>query len=82
MLMPSFEQKMSLLVADCPGLAQKILAKDNGYFIPLGSFNIKKHPDVLLRIIDESREDYLYPKDLFTFIELPRETKLALAAAA
>jgi len=52
-LMPSFEQKMSLLVADCPGLAQKILAKDNGYFIPLGSFNIKKHPNVLLRIIDE-----------------------------
>jgi hypothetical protein len=52
-LMPSFEQKMSLLVADCPVLAQKILAKDKGYFIPLASFNIKKHPDVLLRIIDE-----------------------------
>jgi len=51
--MPSFEQKMSLLVEDCPGLAQKILAKDNGYFIPVASFNIKKHPDVLLRIIDE-----------------------------
>ena len=52
-LIPAFEQKMSLLVADCPVLAQKILAKDNGYFIPFTSFNIKKHPDVLLRIIDE-----------------------------
>jgi hypothetical protein len=50
---PSFEQKMSLLVADCPVLAEKILAKDNGYFIPFTSFNKKKHPDVLLRIINE-----------------------------
>jgi hypothetical protein len=52
-LLPSFEQKMSVLVADCPNLAQKILSKDHGYFIPFTSFNIKKHPDVLLRIIDE-----------------------------
>ncbi len=44
---------MSLLVEDCPSLAQKILAKDKGYFIPGASFNIKKHPDVLMRIIDE-----------------------------
>jgi len=53
LIIPSFEQKMSLLVEDCPGLAQKILAKEKGYFIPVASFNIKKHPDVLLRIIDE-----------------------------
>jgi hypothetical protein len=53
LLLPSFEQKMSLLVADCPSLAQKIEEKEKGYFIPLTSFNIKKHPDVLLRIIDE-----------------------------
>jgi hypothetical protein len=53
LIIPSFEQKMSLLVEDCPGLAQKILAKNNGYFIPVASFNIKKHPDVLLRIINE-----------------------------
>ena len=53
LIIPSFEQKMSLLVEDCPNLAQKILAKDKGYFIPGASFNIKKHPDVLMRIIDE-----------------------------
>ena len=52
-LIPAFDQKMSLLVADCPALAEKILARDNGYFIPFTSFNIKKHPDVLLRIINE-----------------------------
>jgi hypothetical protein len=52
-LMPYFEHKMSLIVADCPALAQKILAKVNGYFIPMASFNIKTHPDVLLRIINE-----------------------------
>ena len=53
LMVPSFEQKMSLLVEDCPSLAQKILAKDKGYFIPAASFNIKKHPDVLMRIINE-----------------------------
>jgi hypothetical protein len=53
LLLPSFDQKMSVLVEDCPGLAQKILAKEKGYFIPVTSFNIKKHPDVLMRIIDE-----------------------------
>jgi hypothetical protein len=53
MLIPDFDHKMSLIVSDCPTLAQKILARDNGYFIPVVSFNIKKHPDVLLRIINE-----------------------------
>jgi hypothetical protein len=52
-LLPFFDQKMSLLVADCPDLAQKIRAKNVGYFIPFASLNLKKHPDVLLRIINE-----------------------------
>ena len=58
LLIPSFEEKMSVLVEDCPGLAEKILAKDKGYFIPAASFNIKKHPDVLLRIINEYNKCY------------------------
>jgi hypothetical protein len=53
MLIPYFDHKMSLIVSDCPILAQKILAKENGYFIPMASFNLKTHPDVLLRIINE-----------------------------
>ena len=52
-LVPSFGTKMSLLVEDCPALAQKVLAHDKGYFIPLTSFNAHKYPEVLLRIISE-----------------------------
>jgi hypothetical protein len=36
----------------------------------------------LLRIIDESGEDYLYPKTLFRAIELPQSVKKAVLAAA
>ena len=31
-----------------------------------------------LRIIDESGEDYLYPKSYFVLVELPREAEKAL----
>jgi hypothetical protein len=52
-IIPAFDQKMSEIVSDCPTLAKKIKSKDNGYFIPFATFNIKKHPDVLLKIINE-----------------------------
>lgn len=52
-LVPSFDEKMSEIVHDCPALSQKIQAKEKGYFLPLTSFNIKKHPEVLLKIINE-----------------------------
>jgi hypothetical protein len=35
----------------------------------------------LLRVIDESGEDYLYPKSFFRLIELPRPIKKAVMAA-
>jgi hypothetical protein len=35
----------------------------------------------LLRIIDESGEDYLYPKALFRTIALPQSIKKAVLAA-
>ncbi len=38
--------------------------------------------DGLLRIIDESGDDYLYPKALFRSIELPQTIKKAVLAAA
>ena len=34
-----------------------------------------------LRVIDESREDYLYPESYFILIELPRKAKDALVLA-
>jgi hypothetical protein len=36
----------------------------------------------LLRVIDESGEDYLYPKTLFRSIALPQAVKKAVLAAA
>jgi hypothetical protein len=36
----------------------------------------------LLRVIDESGEDYLYPKMLFRTIALPQSIKKAVLAAA
>ncbi|HWW77388.1 MAG TPA: hypothetical protein VNZ44_18445 [Pyrinomonadaceae bacterium] len=38
--------------------------------------------DGLLRVIDESGEDYLYPRDLFVPVELPRDAEEALTSAA
>lgn len=38
--------------------------------------------DGLLRIVDESGEDYLYPAHLFLKIELPLEIERALLPAA
>jgi hypothetical protein len=35
----------------------------------------------LIRVIDESGEDYLFPKELFAEIELPQGLKRKLAAA-
>jgi hypothetical protein len=34
-----------------------------------------------LRVVDESGEDYLYPKGLFAPVELPEDTKRAVANA-
>jgi hypothetical protein len=36
----------------------------------------------LLRVIDESGEDYLYPKALFRSVALPQAVKRAVLAAA
>ena len=36
----------------------------------------------LLRIVDESGEDYLYPKVMFRSIALPQSVKKAVLAAA
>ena len=38
--------------------------------------------DGLLRIVDESGEDYLYPQSLFAPVELPPASQRAFAAAS
>ena len=36
----------------------------------------------MVRVIDESGDDYLYPKDIFRAIDLPEAVRKAVLAAA
>ncbi len=36
----------------------------------------------MVRVVDESGEDYLYPSDYFLAVELPQQVQQALALAA
>lgn len=66
-----------------------VCMKNDGY---AASLEVRKVyqviPDVqadnhqLIRIIDESDEDYLYPTDYFVFVELPQAVVNAFAVAA
>jgi hypothetical protein len=49
-------------------------------YVALRDSNAEKHG--LVRIIDESAEDYLYPKAFFRAIALPQSVKKAVLAAA
>ena len=49
-------------------------------YVALRDTGAEKHG--LLRIIDESGEDYLYPKKSFRSIALPQGVKRAILAAA
>lgn len=50
---PNFDKKMSQVVADCPLLATKIAARQDGYFYAQVSFIKEKRLAVLLQIINE-----------------------------
>jgi hypothetical protein len=50
---PNFDEKMSRVVSDCPALAQKIAAKENGYFYAQVSFFKEKRANVVMTIIEE-----------------------------
>ena len=49
-------------------------------YVVLKDAEAEKHQ--MLRIVDESGEDYLYPKIMFRSIALPRSVKQAVLAAA
>ena len=49
-------------------------------YVALRDTEAEKHD--LLRIIDESGEDYLYPKKFFRSIALPQAVRKAILAAA
>jgi hypothetical protein len=50
---PNFDEKVSQMMSDCPDLARKIAAKENGYFYAQVSLFKEKRAEVLLRIIEE-----------------------------
>lgn len=66
-----------------------ICVKNEGY---LASLQLRKAYQILpdkkaaehklIRVIDESGEDYLYPKDFFVPVELSKVAEKALALAA
>jgi hypothetical protein len=49
-------------------------------YVTLRNTEAEKHG--LLRVLDESGEDYLYPKGLFRAIDLPQSVRKAVLAAA
>jgi hypothetical protein len=66
-----------------------ICVDNNGYavslekrkiYVALRDADAEKHD--LLRVIDESGEDYLYPKAFFRSIALPQAVRRAVLAAA
>lgn len=50
---PNFDEKMSRLVNDCPSLANKIAAKEDGYFYAQVGLVKENRATVLMAIIDE-----------------------------
>jgi hypothetical protein len=70
--------------------AQYVLCTNSGeYRIDLRFGRVypvaKPHPNdprQLIRIIDESGEDYLYPREWFIPIELPPKARRAMSAAS
>ena len=73
-----------------PRTKQLVVCIDNGgypasletrkIYVVLPDSDAEQHG--LMRIIDESGDDYLYPKGLFRLIELPETLRRAVLAAA
>ena len=65
-----------------------VCVHNEGYSVSLEVrkiYEVLQDPDAashhLLRIVDESGEDYLYPEDMFASIKLPRSLQEALHLA-
>lgn len=65
-----------------------VCVKNKGYEVSLETrkiYQVLRDPDAAkhkqLRVIDESGEDYLYPRSYFTPIELPQPVRKAVLAA-
>jgi hypothetical protein len=76
--MTKAEAKQLVVCIDNDGYAASL--EKRKIYLALRDTDAEKHG--LLRIVDESGEDYLYPKAFFRPIVLPQGVKKAVLAAA
>lgn len=76
--MAKAQAKHLVICVDNDGYATSL--EKRKIYIALRDADAEKHG--LLRIVDESGEDYLYPKALFRPIALPQAVRKAVLAAA
>jgi hypothetical protein len=77
-LMAKTPQKHLAVCIDNEGYLASL--KRRKIYVALRDTKAEEHG--LMRIVDESGEDYLYPKQLFRLIALPRAVKKAVLNAA
>ena len=73
---PPTRRRYVLCVSNDGYLASLELRK---IYLALGDADAARHE--LVRVIDESGEDYLYPKSYFVPLRLPRNVRQALSAS-
>ena len=72
------QPKQLVVCVDNEGYAASL--EKRKIYVALRDTTAEKHG--MRRIVDESGEDYLYPKELFRSITLPQSVKKAVLAAA
>jgi hypothetical protein len=77
-IMPRPASKQLMVCIENEGYAASL--EKRKIYIALRDAEAEKHG--LVRIVDESGEDYLYPKAFFRAIPLPQSIKKAVLAAA
>jgi hypothetical protein len=76
--MAKTQAKQLVICIDNDGYAASL--EKRKIYVALRDASAEKHG--LLRIVDESGEDYLYPKKFFRSIALPQAVRRAVLAAA
>jgi hypothetical protein len=76
--MAKLQSKQLVVCIDNEGYAASL--EKRKIYVALRDAGAEKHG--LLRVIDESGDDYLYPKAFFRAIALPQAIKKAVLAAA
>jgi hypothetical protein len=76
--MPRTQTQQLVVCVDNEGYGASL--EKRKIYVTLPDAAAEKHG--LVRVIDESGEDYLYPKEFFRLVALPRSVKKAVLAAA